>query len=102
IQGSTIPFDSLFPAQKPDIFFSITTGTLGGSTSCNSYRGLIQVDGNKINFNDEFEMSKNSCPGEGEKIYLETLKKVNTWTVTDNKTLHFMSRDLEVMRFMKQ
>jgi len=101
IQGTTIPFDSLFPTQKPDIFFNLSNGSLGGYAGCNSYRGLIYVEGNKINFKDEFEMSKMSCPGEGEKIFLETLKKVNTWSVTDNKTLHFMSGDLEVMTFVK-
>lgn len=102
IHGSTIPFDSLFPAQKPDIFFSLTVGTLGGFAGCNSFRGLINVDGNKINFNDEFEMSQMTCPGSGEKIFLETLKKVNTWSVIDHKTLNFMTGDSTVMKFAKQ
>ena len=80
---------------------SVADGRVSGTTSCNSYSGPVKIDGNKISFQEPFAMTRMLCSGKGEAVYLETLKKVNTYS-TDGKTLTLIMGDIAVLRFTKK
>lgn len=102
ISGPRIAFEGLYPQKKPQLVFSTEDKRVSGNTSCNSFSGPLVIDGNKINFDQPMALTKMACPGEGESVFLETLKKVNTWTVSDGRTLTFIMGDIAIMRFSKK
>ena len=102
ITGPRIAFNGLYPEKKPTITFDVTAGKISGNTSCNSFNGKLNVDGNKINFNDPMAMTRMFCQGQGETTFLETLKKINSWSVTDGNTLNLLTGDIAMMRFSKK
>ena len=101
IAGAAVPFDSLYPNKKPMMIFDGANGQVSGSTGCNRFSGKLNADGNKLNFNSPMALTKMFCPGEGENRFLETLKKVNTYSINEN-TLTFITGDIAVMRFVKK
>ena len=62
------------------------------------------MDGNKINFKEaKMGMTMMACPGEGENVYMKTLEKVDSYSISDDgKTLSFIMGDIAVMRFEKK
>jgi len=101
ISGPRIAFNGLYPAKKPVMTFDINGKKVSGNTSCNSFSGTLTADDTTINFNNGFAMTKMACPGEGEATFLEMLKKVSTYSVSDS-TLNFMMGDIAIMRFNKK
>ncbi|GLU50935.1 META domain-containing protein [Dyadobacter frigoris] len=95
-------FEELYPDKKPEIKFELGEKRFSGNTSCNSFTGKLNLDGNKISFRDPYAMTKMMCPGEGESVFTQTLNKVNTYAVTDGSTLNFISGDMAIMRFTKK
>lgn len=93
--------DSLYPNKKPEINFSIADGRVSGTTGCNSFSGPVKIDGNKISFAEPLALTRMMCPGQGESVFLETLKKVNTYSA-DGKTLTLIMGDIAVMRFSRR
>ena len=103
ITGPRIAFDGLYPEKKPTITFDITTNMVSGNTSCNSFSGKLNADGNKISFTNAMALTKMMCINmQGETVFLEMLQKVNTWSVTDGNTLNFIMGDIAIMRFTKK
>lgn len=103
ISGPRIAFDGLYPNKKPVITFDVKNLRVVGNTSCNSFNGPLKVEGNKIDFNQPMAMTRMACiDGKGENVFVETLKKVNSFSVTDGKTLNFIMGDIAVMRFTKK
>ena len=104
ISGSRIAFDGLYPDKKPQISFRLATNELGGNTSCNGFSSKITIDGSKINIAEPFVKTMIFCEGGGENTFLDMLKKVNRYTVTDGNLniLTFMIDDVAVMRFTKK
>ncbi len=102
ISGRKITFDGLYPEKKPFIKFDATNQRVSGSTSCNSFTGKLVADGTKINFNEAMAMTRMLCPGEGEQAFLDVLKTVNGYALTDANTLTFLIGDTAVMRFSRK
>ena len=102
ISGPRIAFDGLYPDKKPMITFNSTVNELGGNTSCNGFSSKITIDGNKITIAEPFAKTMIFCEGGGETTFLNMLKKVNKYAVTDGNTLTFMIDDVAVMRFAKK
>jgi uncharacterized lipoprotein NlpE involved in copper resistance len=104
IAGQSISFDSLYPEKKPNISFDISNSTVSGNTSCNNFNGRLNADGNKISFNEPMAMTRMICmDGNGENVFMETLKKINSYSITDEgKTLIFIMGDIAMMRFTKK
>ena len=102
ISDPRIAFEGLYPNKKPTISFDVVAHKVAGNTSCNSFTGALKVDGNKINFNDPMAMTRMACPGEGETVFVETLKKNNSWSVTNDTTLNLIEGDIALMRFTKR
>ena len=101
IAGPGIAFDGLYPELKPRIVFEPASNKVSGNTGCNSFTGSLNVKGNKIGLTEPMILTKMFCPGEGENVFLETLKKIDSWSVTDGITLNFIMDDVNMMRFTK-
>ncbi|MEJ0106956.1 MAG: META domain-containing protein [Bacteroidota bacterium] len=75
ITGPRIAFDGLYPRSKPAISFDTKRKKISGNTGCNSFSGPLIAESKKISFTEPMAMTKVACPGEGETIFLEALKK---------------------------
>jgi heat shock protein HslJ len=104
ISGPRIAFDGLYPNKKPTISFDLSNNRVSGNSSCNSFNGVLKVEGNQINFNEPMAMTRMACmDGNGEIVFMETLKKINSYSITDEgKTLNFIMGDIAMMRFTKK
>lgn len=104
ITGPKIAFDGLYPNKKPTIAFDMVNNKVTGNNSCNQYFGALILDGAKINFKDaKMGMTMMACDGNGDSIYMETLQKIETYTITDEgKTLNFLAGNVVMMRFSHQ
>lgn len=103
ITGPKIAFDGLFPNKKPTIAFNLAENKITGNNSCNQYFGALLIDGAKINFKDaKIGMTMMACEGNGDSLYMETLNKIESYTITeDGKTLNFLLGNIVMMRFSK-
>ena len=95
-------FEQLYPSRKPTITFNEANASFNAFTGCNTANGKLVKDGNKINFSGDMMMTKMACTGDGEKVFLDNIKKVNRYSVSsDGKTLTFIQGDIALMRFHK-
>lgn len=101
IDGIRIAFEGLYPGKKPQVTFDVVNSRVSGNTGCNNFSAPVSIDGSKVSFTEPFTLTKMFCPGEGETVFLETLKKINLWAVTDTSTLNLIRGDSAVMRFKK-
>lgn len=101
ISGPRIAFNGLYPGKKPNLAFSLTEKRFNGNSGCNSFTGKLVADDSSISFDEPMAITKMACPGEGETIFFEMLKKVNKYTIHGDTTLNFMMGDIEIMRFHK-
>lgn len=103
ISGPRIAFSGLYPDNKPTITFNLKDTSVSGKNSCNSYAGKLNADESKINFKEPMMVTKMFCPGEGENVYMNTLQKIDSYSVSeDGKTLNFIMGDIVMMRFDKK
>jgi len=101
ISGPRIAFNGLYPGQKPKLLINLSEKRVSGNSSCNSFSGKLLADDTSINFNEPLAVTKMACPGEGEAVFFEMLKKVNKYAITGDTTLNFMMGDIAIMRFRK-
>jgi heat shock protein HslJ len=101
ISGPRIAFEGLYPGKKPRIVLEVTGKHVSGNTGCNSFSGPFTLDGSKINLSGPMILTKMFCPGDGENVFLETIKKIDSWSLTDDKTLNFIMGDVPMMRFTR-
>jgi heat shock protein HslJ len=103
ISGPRIAFEGLYPNDAPIITFDLKENRVSGKNSCNSYSGTLNADESKINFKQPMMVTKMFCPGEGENVYMNTLQKIDSYSVSeDGKTLNFIMGDIVMMRFEKK
>lgn len=95
--------DSLYPQRKPSLSFTPTTMTFTGYSGCNSINGPLLADNNSISFKGDIAMTMMACPGEGEAVFLENLKRINKYAVsTDGRELTLIQGDIALMHFHKK
>jgi heat shock protein HslJ len=103
VTGSKIAFDRLYPNKKPILIFDLKKNSISGSNSCNRYSGKLNSNGSKISFKEPMAVTKMFCPGDGENIYMSTLQKIDSYSISeDGKTLNFIMDDMVMMRFEKK
>lgn len=104
ITGPKIVFEALYPNKKPTIAFDTKNNKIAGNNSCNQYFGALLLDGAKINFKDaKLGMTMMACQGNGDSLYMNTLQKIESYTITDNgKTLNLLVGNIVMMRFSHQ
>lgn len=101
ISGPRIAFEGLYPEKKPVITFTVSDSSINGNTGCNNFRGKINANNTSIHFPDNMAMTRMMCPGEGETVFLNTLRKINKYLV-QGSTLTLISDDIAMMRFEKK
>ena len=104
IMNTPKPFSDLYANAKPSITFNTTTGQVSGMSGCNNFTGKFSVDGNKLKFADDMALTRKMCMDmDGEKTFMETLKKVSSYSVTEQgKTLNLIMGDMAVMRLSRR
>lgn len=105
ITGPRIAFDGLYPNKKPTLVIDVANKKISGNTGCNSYSGPLVAQNGTIDFNQPIAVTRMACAGNGmlgETTYLEMLKKIKKYTVTDGNTLNLIAGDIAMMRFTKK
>ncbi|MDR7131439.1 heat shock protein HslJ [Algoriphagus sp. 4150] len=100
ISGPRIAFSGLYPDKKPKIKFNEATNKVEGNNSCNGYSADFTLNGAEISFGEPGPTTMMYC-GEGESTFLNTMEKVNRYTVDDEGKLNLMIDDVPMMRFKK-
>jgi heat shock protein HslJ len=100
LSGPKIAFTGLFPDKKPKITFNKATKKVEGTTSCNGYSADYTLNGSTISFGEPGPTTMMYC-GEGEKFFLNIIKKVNKYKIDENGKLILMIDDVPMMRFKK-
>ncbi len=99
ITGPRITFQGLFPGEKPMIMLN-NDGTVTGTSSCNPYNTKYTTTGKMINFEVPMVATTAYC-GDGEVVFLETMKQVNKYRITSDGKLELLMNDVPMMRFKK-
>lgn len=101
ISGPRITFEGLYPDKKPAITFNLSDTSVNGNTGCNNFMGKFNVAAGSIHFPDNMAMTRMMCPGDGETVFMNTLRKINKYTV-QGATLTLLMDDIAMMRFAKK
>ena len=104
IMNTPKPFADLYANAKPTVTFNSATGQVSGMSGCNNFTGKFTLDGNRIKFGDDMALTRKMCPDmAGETTFMETLKKVSSYSVTEQgKTLNLIMGDMAVMRVVRK
>lgn len=100
ISGPRIAFDALFPNKKPQLTFNKDTMKAEGNNGCNGYSADFKLEGDDISFGEPGPTTMMFC-GQGEKFFLNTIKKVNKYSIDAEGKLNLMIDDVSMMRFKK-
>lgn len=98
---SDLGIESLFPNKMPVLTLNLGNRTVNGNTGCNNFNGKLEIEDNKIKFPEYMSMTRMMCEGEGERQFLNTLKIVESYSVSKNQTLTFFSAESPILRFKK-
>ncbi|WP_303315727.1 META domain-containing protein [Flavivirga abyssicola] len=98
ISGPRIAFSDLYPNKKPVITFNKTTKKAEGTNSCNGYSAEYTLEGDDISFGDPGPTTMMFC-GNGENVFLNTIKKINKHAIDADGKLNLMIDDVIMMRF---
>jgi heat shock protein HslJ len=82
LQGKTVDGRE-FMNGMPFLVFS-KDGRLSGSTGCNSMSGTYELKNNNISLNPG-AMTRMACPGNGEMLFLEAMRKVKNLEIAGGK-----------------
>jgi heat shock protein HslJ len=104
IMNTPKPFTEIYSKAKPSISFNSADEKVMGLTGCNNFNGSFTLDDNKINISNALALTRKICADmTGEQTVLETLKKVNSYSITDQgKTLNLIMGDIAVMRLERK
>ena len=100
ISGPRIAFNGLYPDKKPKVYFDKETNKVNGNNSCNAYTADYTLTGNSISFGEPGPTTMMFC-GEGEKVFLNMMKKINKYGFDQGGKLNLMIDDVPMMRFKK-
>lgn len=100
LSGPRIAFSGWFPDKKPQITFNKVTKKVEGTDGCNGYAAGYMVNGNKISFGEPGPTTMMFC-GEGEKFFLNTIKKMDQYKIDEEGKLNLMIDNVPMMRFKR-
>ncbi|MCK7591457.1 META domain-containing protein [Subsaxibacter sp. CAU 1640] len=100
ITGPRIAFDGLFPNKKPYLTFDKSSQMVQGNNSCNGYSAPFTVTGNTLTLGEPGPTTMMYC-GEGEQVFVNTMKKINKYNIDADGKLVLMMDDVAMMRFHK-
>ncbi len=101
ISGPRIAFEGLFPDQKPQLTFDKESKKVMGNDGCNGFSAeLILEAENGLSFGKQGPSTLKYC-GQGEQVFLKTIKKINAYSFDENGKLNLLMDELPMMRFKK-
>ncbi len=100
ISEPRIAFDGLYHDKKPKISFNKEKNQVSGNNSCNGYTADYTLTSNSIFFGEPGPSTMMFC-GEGEKVFLNMIKKINKYNFDHDGKLNLMIDDVSMMRFKK-
>ena len=71
-----------------------------GTTGCNGYNTAYKMTGKMISFEVPATTTMRFC-GEGEGVFLKTMKEVTSYRMTTDGKLELLMNDVVMMRFKK-
>lgn len=101
ISGPRIAFEGLFPDKKPYISFDKETSEVRGNNSCNGYTAKYTLNESAISFGEPGPTTMMYC-GEGEKVFVNMMEKINQYGFDEEGKLTLMLNDVPMMRFKKK
>ncbi len=101
VTGPKIAFDGLFPENKPQITFNTSKKEVSGTTGCNGFSTKYTLDGQTIEFDENFPTTMRYCEGGGEQVFLKMIKEVNHYFINYEGKLFLNKGDIPMMRFKK-
>lgn len=103
IANTQLSFERVYPNKKPKLSIDFENKKVQGNTCCNDFNGKINVNADKINFLGDMAMTKMRCLNEnGETIFLETLKKIDWWSMPNDTILIFYNNANKLMEFNRK
>ncbi|RKF02939.1 heat shock protein HslJ [Tenacibaculum lutimaris] len=101
ITGPRIAFDGLYPTKKPQLTFDKETKKATGNNGCNGYAAEFMLgEENAISFGEAGPTTMMYC-GQGEQVFLKTIKKINKYSFDIEGKLNLLMDDVTMMRFKK-
>lgn len=100
LSGPRIAFEGLFPDKKPQIVFNKASRKVEGMSGCNGYAADYTLNDDQISFGEPGPTTMIFC-GNGEKTFLNTIKKINKFKIDEEGKLILMINDTPMMRFRK-
>lgn len=101
ITGPRIAFEGLYPDKKPFLKFDEKAGQVYGNAGCNGYTAPYTLKGSKLTFGEQGPATLMYCEGDGERTFLQTIKKINGYTIDKDGKLNLMMNEVPMMRFKK-
>jgi len=88
-------FTDLFPDQKPFIKFDTKNNSASGSSGCNSFSCSYSIDDNKMKISENIMTTEMLCIEgmNGEKAFLNTLKKVDSYSISSSGNTLYLKKD---------
>ena len=105
IAQTKMAVNDIYPDKKPFIAFNTKESKVSGNTGCNSFSGAISSMSNgKIRFDEAMVMTRMFCPGDGENVFVQNMKTVESFSFSDDgKTLHLVQKSgVDAMRLTKK
>lgn len=91
----------LYPDKKPQLRFDLSAKRVNGNTGCNNFNGPLQAAGTQISFAEPMATTRMACPGSGEQVFLQALKKANRFWVSNGR-LTFFAGEQALMEFQQK
>jgi heat shock protein HslJ len=101
ISGPRIAFEGLYPNKKPSIKFDKSTSQVFGNAGCNGYSAPYTLKGNSLTFGEQGPTTMMFCEGGGEQTFLQTIKKITSYSIDKDGKLNLIMNDVPMMRFKK-
>jgi heat shock protein HslJ len=102
VSDTDMPFDVLYPVDKrPTIVFAADKkDVIHGTTGYNTINCPVKMNGLGITFED-CTSTKIACEGPGESMFMDNLKSINHYRLTDDNTLVMVTDDNQILRFKR-
>ena len=91
-------FQEAFPNKKPYLTFNKETQQVAGNNSCNGYTAPYKLTETTITFGTPGPTTMMYC-GEGERLFLNAMKKVNAFSFDLEGKLTLMANEAPLLRF---
>lgn len=102
ITGPRIAFDGLFPDRKPTLEFDTKEKRVYGQAPCNRYNAPYTHKADSLRFSNNIAITMMACDeGQGENLYVQTLKKINRWKLNTDGQLELYNGNTMMLRYQR-